>query len=64
MKLREAKNLINKALTELNGFETVINADSEYLALGVKIGSVTAEEAAKKIMKSNSDACSVAELLK
>ena len=44
--------------------KTLMNSESEHLTLGVKIGQITAEQAAAKIMKSNSEACRVAELVR
>ncbi len=49
MKTSEARKLINKEFSKLMGFDSAINSDWSFLALGVKIGKVTPKDAAKRI---------------
>tara|TARA_R110002110_G_scaffold384042_1_gene595585 strand:+ start:1050 stop:1217 length:168 start_codon:yes stop_codon:yes gene_type:complete len=48
MRLSEAKKLINEELSKLFGFKSGINADYQFLCIGVKTGQITAKDAAKR----------------
>jgi hypothetical protein len=50
MKTSEAKKLINTELTKLMGFEMSFHSEFDFLAVGVKLGRVTPEAAAKRII--------------
>ena len=49
MKISKAKKLINEEFSKLMGFKSGINSDWVYLCAGVKIGKITAKEAAKTV---------------
>ena len=49
MLIRQAKILIEKAMSETYGFKALMPDEFHYMALGVKIGSITPEKAAAKI---------------
>ena len=61
MKLREAKKLIIEAASKELGFKLSDKADIEqYLVVGVKLGSITPEQAAKTSNKNYEEACTKA----
>ena len=56
MKISQAKNLINKAASEQQGFTVVFNP-SQTLILGVKLGKISAEKAAEKMILDYTNSC-------